>query len=293
MATGFIYVVTTVNKDYIQRKFRNVPTEWGYRLYFGPCKQAMRPKVKSGDYVFGISPSKLRPRRVLFTAKIEERITFSEAYIRFPDLRGPEGPIHVCPIQGTGSFPESHYKHIPGSMHENDWQRDLSAHERDAFFVCTERVDWQGRWLGVYGPEVDDEILSFLKTCSVHGASLLSKQNIDATLHRPIAYGGRSIGLHLETNKPEALLELLGARMAAKPNDLDLLPGPQPNSGQSGGTRVQQIIPNMQPCRVRTAHHSANPSCERWCVGRTLQKKVFLFRIIKVLYEGRPSSSGL
>ena len=172
MAIGFIYVVTTP-KDYNQQHFCNVPTEWGDRLYFGPCKEMMRPKMRSGDYIFGISPSKPSPRRVVFVAQIEERITFAEAYNRYPALQGPKGPIHVCRIQGTGSFPvsHSHYEHIPGSMHEDkkEWQSDLATRERDAFFVCSKRDEWQGRWLGRHGPEIDEEILVFLKTCSVHG----------------------------------------------------------------------------------------------------------------------------
>ena len=58
MATGFVYVVRTIKtKNYIQKDFCNVPTEWGDRLYFGPCKEVMRPKMKSGDYIFGISPA--------------------------------------------------------------------------------------------------------------------------------------------------------------------------------------------------------------------------------------------
>jgi hypothetical protein len=236
MATGFVYVVMTLTRDYIQRDFCNVPNEWGDRLYFGPCKKTMRPKMRSGDYIFGISPSKLRPRRVLFAAKIEERITFAEAYKRFRDLRGPEGPIHVRPIQGTGSFPASHYEHIPDSMHETDWRSDLATPEMDAFFVCSRRVDWQERWLGVYGPEIDNGLLDFLKTCSVHGVKgMLSEQNIYATLRCPIAYGCLYRGLHLETNQPEALLKLLGARMTAKPSDLDRLPVPKPSGGRSGG----------------------------------------------------------
>jgi hypothetical protein len=238
MATGFVYVVMTASsKDYNQSQFRNVPTEWRDRLYFGPCKEMMRPKIKCGDYVFGISSSKTHPRRILFAAKIEEGITFKEAYERFPDLRGPGGPIHVRPIKGTGSFPTSAYEHIPGSMHTgNKWRRDLATPERDAFFVCSERFDWQGRWLGVCGPEIDGAILSFLKTCSVHGASRLLIHNVNATLSCPIAHGGRSIGLHLETNQPETLLKLCRDGITSKPSDLDRLIVPQPNSGQSGGS---------------------------------------------------------
>ncbi len=153
MATGFVYVVRTIKtKNYIQKHFCNVPTEWGDRLYFGPCKKMMRPKMRSGDYIFGISPAELSPRRVVFVAQIEERITFKEAYIRFPGLHGPRGPIHVRPIQGTGSFPTSNYEPIPGSMHEDKkkWQRDLATCERDAFFVCSKRDDWQDAgWVGM------------------------------------------------------------------------------------------------------------------------------------------------
>jgi hypothetical protein len=239
MAIGFIYVVTTVNKDYIQKKFRNVPTEWGERLYFGPCKRQMRPKMKCGDYIFGISPSKPQPRRIIFAAHVEERITFEEAYIRFPDLQGPKGPIHVCPIQGTGSFPTSNYEHIPDSEHEEDWKKDLATRELDAFFVCSERVGWQGRWLGQRGPKMDEEILSFLKSCSVHGrAGMLSKQNLDATIGSPICHRGPMGFLwrvHLETNQPEALLKLCEDRITAKQSDLDRLPVPKPSTGRSGG----------------------------------------------------------
>jgi len=197
----------------------------------------MRPKMKCRDYVFGISPSNTNPRRILFAAKIEDRITFKDAYERFPALHGPQGPIHICPVQGTGFFPTSKYRHIPGSIHEKDWQSDLAIPELDAFFVCSKQDNWQGRWLGVHGPEIDDQILSFLKKCSIYGAKgLLSNQNIDATLRTPIAYGGLYRGLHLETSQPEALLALMGTRMGAKPTDLDYLKVPKPSSRQSGGS---------------------------------------------------------
>jgi hypothetical protein len=78
-----------------------------------------------------------------------------------------------------------------------------------------------GRWLGEFGPEMDEEILHFLKTCSVHGEpGELRRTNDDATLQNPIAYRGPSgkflyIGLHLESKRPEVLLRLCEARMAA------------------------------------------------------------------------------
>ena len=54
------------------------------------------------------------------------------------------------PSKELDRFPTSNYEHIPGSMHEDKkkWQNDLATRERDAFFVCCKRDDWQGRWLG-------------------------------------------------------------------------------------------------------------------------------------------------
>ena len=76
---GFIYVVTTVGKDYQQSdRQRDVPTIWEDRLVFGPCKVNMRPKMNYGDYVFGISPSGAGIRRIVFAAKIGEVLTFEE-----------------------------------------------------------------------------------------------------------------------------------------------------------------------------------------------------------------------
>ncbi len=153
MSKGFIYVLTTVTKDYVQGAFYHVPTEWKDRIYFGPCKKPMRPKMHEGHWVFGISPKNGTPRRIVFVAQIEERITFADAYDRFPELRGPEGPIHVKPISGWGPFPQSSYQHIPGGNHPDNWQTDLARKDLDAFFVCSKREGWRGRWLGEYWPE--------------------------------------------------------------------------------------------------------------------------------------------
>jgi len=253
MARGFIYVVTTVTRDYVQERFSQVPTKWEGRLYFGPCKKPMRPKMLPGDWVFGLSHSKVPPRRIVFVAELEERITFAEAYDRFPDLRGPEGPIHVRPVDGTGRFPECSYQHIPGASHANDWKADLASQRLDAFFVCSNRAGWRGRWLGKYGPEIDDEILRFLKKCSVHGqASLLSAQNSDATVERPIRHGGLYTGLHLETDHAESLLALCASRIPGM-TLLDSVVTP-PRRSRAGGDcgvleRARESGPN-KPIRV-------------------------------------------
>jgi len=214
MARGFIYVVTTLTRDYEQMSFKSVPTEWRDRLYFGPCKVSMRPKMHPGDWVFGISPSNGTTRRIVFAVELEERLTFGEAYDRFPDLRGPNGPIHVRPIDGIGRFPESSYEHISGGNHPDRWASDLASKGRDAFFVGCRRAKWCGRWLGQRGPEIDREILHFFKACEVHGrVGLLSARNSQATVSAPIRHGDLFTGLHLETDKAEALLALCQSRV--------------------------------------------------------------------------------
>lgn len=244
MATGFIYVVTTLAKDDDQKAFCNVPTEWRDRLYFGPCKRPMRPKMKPGDWIFGISPARVAPRRIVFVAQIEKRITFAQAYRRFPGLRGPQGPIHVRPIKGTGRFPQCSYKHIDGAMHEKEWERDLASPELDAFFICFRRDGWRGRWLGASGPKIDDGILAFLKTCSLHGRSgMLNAQNTHATLRNPICRGRLYTGLHLETDEPERLLRLCGARITPEAVHLGraLTPRRRPEAaGRCGASKHSQ-----------------------------------------------------
>jgi len=228
LSTGFIYIVNTVTKDYSQKGFSNVPTQYDDRLYFGPCKVSMRPKVNRGDYVFGVSPAKTHPRRIVFIFHVEECITFGEAYKRFSDLRGPAGPIHVKPKKGEGSYPYSSYEHIPGSMHRKSWESDLAPRERDAFLVSSPRSGDLGCWLGEFGPVVDGEILAFFKTCSVHGfTGHLSDNNTGGSKRNPIAYGGLYTGLHLETNKPEALVSLCEAQMVGKNLNLVRVPVPE------------------------------------------------------------------
>jgi len=235
MEKGFVYVVASVTNRYTQKLFCNVPTDFGGRLYFGPCKRPMRPRMRVGDYVFGISPSNPKPRRIVFETRIVERISFEEAYGRFPQLRGPAGPIHVQPVdRGNCSFPENKYEHISRSMHSGDWKNDLATPDLDAFFVCAEKKMWLGR----FGPAIDDEILAFLRGCSVHNKTgMLREFNIDASLSNPIAYGRLYTGLHLETNKPKKLIDLINTRLSQNPPDFDMmqLELPKPNSPESAG----------------------------------------------------------
>jgi hypothetical protein len=216
MPTGFIYVLSTVTRHYEQTVFCNVPTEWENRLYFGPCKIPMRPKMRKGDYVFGISGSATSPRRIVFVGKLQERMTFARAYDRFPQLRGPYGPIHVRPLARPRSdpFPRSVYEPIPGAMHGDHWEADLARRDLDAFFVCAEPDGCVGRWLGASGPEVAGDILEFLSTCSVHGLNVpAGARNRHASENKPVVYRGPKggdimTGLHAETERPELLIEL-------------------------------------------------------------------------------------
>lgn len=211
MPKGFIYVLTTVGRDYQQPNLQAVPTWFEGRIYFGPCKIPMRPKMSPGDYVFGISPSGTFPRRMLYAARVAERLTFAQAYKRFPKLRGPDGPIHVRPSRGSlVGFPESEYEHIPNANHPDSWRADLATRDLDAFFVFERARECEGRWLGKAGPPVRKEILEFLRSCSVFGSvGKLHEQNAGATETAPVRFGRLYRGLHLETDRPKALLRLV------------------------------------------------------------------------------------
>jgi len=214
MPTGFIYIITTVGGDFQQPSKVAVPTWHVDRIYFGPCKRPMRPRMRAGDYVFGLSASKTFPRRFLFAARIAERISFAQAFRRFPVLRGPEGPIHVKPVNRAGlSFPESHYEHIPGGNHADDWKADIRTLELDAFFVCDKASACTGRWLGADGPAVNGELLEFLRTCEVWGSpGKLADMNRSATEDVPIRHGRLYRGLHLETDRRDELADLICRR---------------------------------------------------------------------------------
>lgn len=211
MATGFIYIIPTVDRDYNQPNQVAVPTWHVDRIYFGPCKRSMRPRMQGGDFVFGLSSSKAFPRRFLFAARIAKRMTFAEAFRSFPDLRGPDGPIHVRPVdRPERAFPDSHYEHIPGGNHPDNWRADIRTPELDVFFVCDEATACSGRWLGADGPAVSGRLLGFLRTCEVWGrAGKLANGNAAATEDAPIRHGRLYTGLHLEATHPVELAELV------------------------------------------------------------------------------------
>ncbi|MBI4680556.1 MAG: hypothetical protein HY753_04955 [Nitrospirae bacterium] len=91
-------------------------------------------------------------------------------------------------------------------MHDDRWKKDLASEELDTFFISEQKNGWFGR----LGPEVDQNIIHFLKTCSVYNGRgvHLSSRNVDATLKNPIAFGRLYTGLHLQTPEPEGLIDL-------------------------------------------------------------------------------------
>lgn len=210
-SAGFIYVVRTVERNYQQHDSGCVPAVHGDRLYFGPCKRSMRPRMRAGDYVFGISPTGIWPRRIVFAVRITERMTFEDAYKKYPSLRGSGGQIHVRPTTRPGlHFPYTHYEHIPGATHPEDWFRDISTPEQDAFFECEPGVPTLGCWLGRGGPAVAGEILEFLRGCRVYGRpGFLAAANPGASERVPMSHGRLYTGLHLETSDPKRLMTLV------------------------------------------------------------------------------------
>lgn len=237
VATGFVYVMTSVTAGFEQAHFCNVPTQWGDRLYFGPCKVPMRPRVRKGDIIFGVSPSSNAPRRILFAAEVEERITFREAFLRFPDLRGPRGPIHVSPVERPGTFPYSKYDYIKRSIHQNRWQKDLASEELDAFFVGARARSWRNRWLGKVGPQVSQDVVNLLNRSPVYGAAGLLAEANQGTVRNPIAYGRFYSGLHVELSEPRALLRWMERALAG--TDLPrVTPTPRMRAGQGRASNL-------------------------------------------------------
>jgi hypothetical protein len=252
-ATGFIYVVPSVGRDYLQPSLQQVPAFFEGCIYFGPCKIPMRPRMQEGDYIFGVSPASTRPRRIIFAARIAQRMTYAEAYRRLPRVRGPFGPIHVRPTRSPGlGFPESHYEHIPGANHPGDWQNDIRTPELDAFFVCEPATNCLGQWLGKAGPVLTPYIMEFLRKCFVHGVRGRLGLNSWATETAPVAHGRLYRGLHLETPHPEMFLEMVCSSTTADGGAISL--------SESSGTDIAMAV---RTGRSRSSCRGGKASAER------------------------------
>jgi hypothetical protein len=112
----FAYIIATVGTRY--QLTGSVPCVEDGRVFFGPCKRRMRPEVRKGDYIMGISGSSAPlPRRVLLWMQVDDVMTFGEAWERgevddtFRKLRG--WAIHVRPLKGAENLPSPIcYEHI-------------------------------------------------------------------------------------------------------------------------------------------------------------------------------------
>jgi hypothetical protein len=125
----------------------------------------MRPHVKRGDYIMGISGSGAgRPRRVLLWMRVAKPMSFRDAYEKgrtnnaFFNVRGKA--IHLRPRKDVAykrGNPEC-YVHIKGAHHGDDWRSDVKG-DRDAFLVGR-----KGSWVAdVEGPEVTQELVALLR----------------------------------------------------------------------------------------------------------------------------------
>jgi hypothetical protein len=158
----FAYIIRTVDSHY--RVTGCVPWFENGKVFFGPCKKRMRPEVREGDYIMGISGSTApHPRRVLLWMRVEERLTFRAAWERgdfdptFRKLRGMA--MHIRPRRVTADVPSPDcYEHVHGAPHGGDWKNDVKG-DRDVFLVGD-----PSSWLtSADGPEVTSELLEVLR----------------------------------------------------------------------------------------------------------------------------------
>jgi hypothetical protein len=163
MPRVFAYVIATVLPDY--RLNGCVPWVTHGKVFFGPCKKIMRPELKPGDYVMGISPSGVgKQRRVLLWMQVSEKMTFAEAYLRgntdrlFRAARGHA--IHVRPKEESNLKPgnKASYEHITDAPHAHKWGKDIKG-KRDVFLVGS-RKSWVA---ASSAPAVNHELVGLLK----------------------------------------------------------------------------------------------------------------------------------
>jgi hypothetical protein len=159
----FAYVIASVGPNYKLRG--TVPWVKEGTVFFGPCKKNMRPGMRVGDYVMGISPAGVgKQRRVLLWMHIAEAMTFAQAYNRgetdrlFRFARG--NAIHVRPKKGVNHVegdPDT-YEHIPRATHSSDWRTDIRG-KRDTFFFG-DKDSWAAE---SGGPVVTQELVELLR----------------------------------------------------------------------------------------------------------------------------------
>jgi hypothetical protein len=180
----FAYIIASVGPNYKLRG--SVPWVKEGKVFFGPCKRYMRPKVEEGDYIMGISPAG-KQRRVLLWMRVGEKMTFADAYERGKTDRlfrlARRNAIHVRPRRDIEHIPgnPSTYEHIPGATHSKDWPKDIEekGEKRDTFLVG-DKSSWaaeQG------GPLVTQELIEMIRIGIKGGAG--------PTIHNPLTQNAR------------------------------------------------------------------------------------------------------
>ena len=171
MATGFIYTVSTLTKDYVQQAFCNVPTQFGDRLYFGPCKVPMRPRstpaiTSSGYPLRGSVPAEscslATSRSGTHSGKPTSGFQIF-VVLKAPSMCGPS-VIRTFPRTARTHTFQTQCTRIAGrrTWRPWTWMRSSSASPQTG---CV------GRWLGRFGPKIDGEILDFLNIACPYVAS--------------------------------------------------------------------------------------------------------------------------
>lgn len=145
----FIYVVASSSDP------DNIicPVPWRVNdkeIFFGPCKKKLRIdlkkeylinrdycRVNDNVYIIGLNGSNsFKKRKIVFVGKINEVMTFEQAYIRlqskeYNKMRTIEvgSPLHVKLIK-QGEI--SRYIHLENGHHIKDWQADLSSRKQNS-----------------------------------------------------------------------------------------------------------------------------------------------------------------
>lgn len=161
------------------------------RIFFGPCKKAMRWEIRdfmtkapnSHVYIVGLSNSAFRRRRLVYYMKVDgQPMRFSEAYNRYTELRGTG--IHIRPINKVHRYKlmyygkqrpiELKYKHLgtvsscKKAIHYDDWIKDIARdYNKTNFRKCGPDCCFMGTkdsvFFGKKNIEIDTTFCRILK----------------------------------------------------------------------------------------------------------------------------------
>ena len=173
----YLYVVSTIDSNYKPTPSMSGPNIVDDLLTLGTCKPKIRTSLKKefdmyDNYIVGISPSRTNPRRVIYITRIDECITFKQAWERgnenetyrlkrggfSPENSDPErvlmnGDIIVQTVDGIN------YTFFAG-VHEDDWMTYVVGEkvesERDIYLVGDPK---QSRYYVGNGPIFTEDAL--------------------------------------------------------------------------------------------------------------------------------------